>query len=441
MEEGEKQPSEQPSDDGRIEGQPLFSSADGLHHRIRNEKDGDASSSPPPPPSNERLLGTAFVSFMTFALTQLLFAFVAGSEAMMGDSAAMIVDAITYLFNWIAERRKNRYNEQQQQQQQQQVVHLESTREEKDRGDRRRKRTLRKMVLQLEIIPPVISVTSLVIVTAFVTKKAIEVLVLDMHRPVSQQRRPNTNLMLAFSVFNLALDGLNMFCFAKAKHLLGFSTSEEDGESQHGDVVNGQKRTERGAEGKKYRQVNLNVDVGEELGDTLDERFAIEEEEEEDDRDDRKLMAGIRDDQGTIWFDMESGGEEEDDNFVLYGEGQPIEAGGSCDDDHDDHHHHHANLNMCSAYTHVFADTVRSVAVIVAAVVADVVPDVTPEEADAAAAVVVSVLILLSLIPLAQGLARSVSELRAILAEERSESMFAPNANEGVVKSESRELS
>ena len=78
---------------------------------------------------------------------------------------------------------------------------------------------------------------------------------------------------------------------------------------------------------------------------------------------------------------------------------------------------------MCSAYTHVFADTLRSIAVIIAAVLAEILPAVTPEEADATAAVVVSGLILLSLLPLLQGLSRSVVELCAILAEERSERM------------------
>ena len=65
----------------------------------------------------------------------------------------------------------------------------------------------------------------------------------------------------------------------------------------------------------------------------------------------------------------------------------------------------------------------RSVAVILAAALAEIFDDVTAEEADAAAALVVSLLILLSLIPLFQGLQQSVRELWAIRAEERSETM------------------
>jgi Co/Zn/Cd efflux system component len=85
-----------------------------------------------------------------------------------------------------------------------------------------------------------------------------------------------------------------------------------------------------------------------------------------------------------------------------------------------------ANLNMCSAYTHVFADTLRSIAVVVAAGLAEVVDGITSEEADAAAAVTVSILIVLSLIPLLHGLSMSVSELRAIQAEERDEKLYPP---------------
>ena len=71
----------------------------------------------------------------------------------------------------------------------------------------------------------------------------------------------------------------------------------------------------------------------------------------------------------------------------------------------------------------MFADTLRSLAVILASALAELVDDVTAEEADAAAAVVVSVLILMSLIPLFQGMVQSVAELLAIRAEEKSEAM------------------
>lgn len=80
------------------------------------------------------------------------------------------------------------------------------------------------------------------------------------------------------------------------------------------------------------------------------------------------------------------------------------------------------NLNMCSAYTHVFADTLRSTAVIIAVALAMIFPDqISPLAADATAALVVSLLILLSLLPLLHGLWNSSRRLYAIWMEERSE--------------------
>lgn len=57
-------------------------------------------------------------------------------------------------------------------------------------------------------------------------------------------------------------------------------------------------------------------------------------------------------------------------------------------------------------------------AVIIASVTAELLESVTPEEADATAAVIVSVIILVSLIPLFHGLFVTWSELRTINKEE-----------------------
>jgi hypothetical protein len=53
-------------------------------------------------------------------------------------------------------------------------------------------------------------------------------------------------------------------------------------------------------------------------------------------------------------------------------------------------------------------------AVIVASILADFVPSITAEEADASAAVVVTGLILLSLIPLIQGMIHTLGELQQV---------------------------
>lgn len=81
----------------------------------------------------------------------------------------------------------------------------------------------------------------------------------------------------------------------------------------------------------------------------------------------------------------------------------------------------HAFLSQCSAYTHVFADTIRSIAVLIAATLAEYVPEITPEEADASAAVAVSGIILIALLPLLSGLKRTWLDLYAIRKEEGSE--------------------
>jgi Co/Zn/Cd efflux system component len=77
------------------------------------------------------------------------------------------------------------------------------------------------------------------------------------------------------------------------------------------------------------------------------------------------------------------------------------------------------NLNMCSALTHVLADTFRSLAVIIAIVLA-LNYGIDPAVADSAAALFVSFLILVSLIPLIQGLYGNVCELRSMRKTEQS---------------------
>jgi hypothetical protein len=158
---------------------------------------------------------------MTFSVCQTIAAFIAGSEAMMGDSAAMLVDALTYLFNLIAERKKKTYILAQQQEQ------LSCSSDHPELAQKLRVLKYKRYLLQLELIPPLLSVSTLLVVTGFVLHAAIRVLVLDATRDTSEQSDPNIHIMMLFSVLNLLLDGLNIFCFAKAKHALGYSTQEE----------------------------------------------------------------------------------------------------------------------------------------------------------------------------------------------------------------------
>ena len=418
-------------------------------------------------PSNELLLGTAFCTFMSFAVIQSFFAVLAGSKAMMGDSAAMLVDALTYFFNWIAERRKRRFDErsrlsdtlqlsshhdasEQQQQLQQDPI----------RARRIRERSKRKMVLQLEIFPPCLSVSTLMIVTGVVMHKSIQILILDMHRDPSEQLRPNVNMMMAFSIFNLALDGLNVFCFARAKHLLGYSTIATTNNKSTAT------RTASGIldDGMERGSLTLNIEAaGVATSTPASVGNSTGSPRQQDWRLPKPTGSTYRQVSGEC-SESEGGGDEaiiQEHHAVTASSntsspsvaqagtnGNGMRNPGDSLHNHNNrqhHHHHHdnhfdheeedqqetehANLNMCSAYTHVFADTLRSIAVIVASVIADVVDSVTPEEADAAAAVVVSILVLLSMVPLFHGLVQSVSELRAILREEESEKAFPGHAN------------
>ncbi len=171
-----------------------------------------------PPPSNKKLLCIAFVSFQSFATVQIFVALYAGSEAMLGDSVAMMVDALTYLFNLIAERQKEIYAARLQQQ-------TNFSSEITDVTRTRMVLQYRKYTYQLELIPPLVSVSILMVVTVVVMKEAVHTLILDSQRDASLQSDPNVDLMVIFSFFNLLLDVLNVGCFASASHALGYKTT------------------------------------------------------------------------------------------------------------------------------------------------------------------------------------------------------------------------
>lgn len=293
-------------------------------------------------PSNERLLATAFVTFFSFASLQLVFAFIAASEAMKGDSAAMMVDSMTYLFNWLAEHRKHHFDWD---------GATGDSAIDAVRAQKLRERAYRKVVLQMEVLPPLLSVSTLLAVTGVVTHRAVLVLMRGLVPAAS--RHPNLHLMMGFSLFNLGLDFLNVFCFARAKHLTGYATTATSDEETEEEACCDYHQNDADANGACQRTPP----------------HADEKEEER------------------------------------------------------------PNLNMCSAYTHVLADTLRSFAVIIAALTAVFTPGVTPEQADATAAIVVSVLIALSLLPLFKGLINSIHELRGILREERVEALLATSTS------------
>ncbi|KAL7547518.1 hypothetical protein ACHAWF_013364 [Thalassiosira exigua] len=325
-------------------------------------------------PTNETLLWVAFVSFLSFALVQTVAALIAKSEAMLGDTAAMLVDALTYGFNLYAERRKNEDNENEiNNTRDMSEIEMAAARKEAngidheltEREKLERHLQIRRRHLHLELIPPVMSVSFLLVVMGLVLHKAIQTLILDAHRSEQEQSDPNLILMMVFSILNLLLDLVNVACFARAKHLMGYNTSDVHQEEGTG-------------------------------------RYNIIDSDDQLDADDEDI----------------------DENTAS----QPSE---SVESDGDDR----VNLNMCSAYTkvwkpsfslihqrqcsHTLASTC-SIAVIIAAIIAEMVDAVTPEVADATAAVIVSVVILSSLIPLFCGLVRTWRELRSLKLEEHA---------------------
>ncbi|KAL7527429.1 hypothetical protein ACHAXR_001958 [Thalassiosira sp. AJA248-18] len=335
---------------------------------------------------------------MGFTSVQTIVALIAKSEAMMGDSAAMAVDALTYGFNLYAERKKNEDNEiNRGSNVSESGIELSAgaaalgdetnniTTHEAEKMRLERHLQSRRRHLHLELVPPLMSVSILLVVISFVLRKSIHTLVLDAHRNEREQSRPNLVLMMTFSTLNLLLDVVNVTCFARAKHLMGYNTEEK----------------KEGEEVQEYDFVDNNDDsmghngVHYEIHDAMPGGSGSDECRNENFPD------------NTTTNDPIGSEENDEDNGV--------------------------NLNMCSAYTHVFADTLRSIAVVIASIIAEVVDSVTPEVADATAAVIVSVIILLSLFPLFRGLFHTWCELRLINREEQSLSDNEPNDPEGEI--------
>mmetsp|Transcript_9733 Transcript_9733/g.21174 ORF Transcript_9733/g.21174 Transcript_9733/m.21174 type:complete len:418 (-) Transcript_9733:153-1406(-) len=348
-------------------------------------------------PSNETLLSVAFISFMSFATIQFSVAFFAKSEAMIGDSAAMVVDALTYGLNLFAERRKNDPDDDIEECENSEVDHkiqqkspnrTRSMNEgfERIKTNSEKELDMKRRNLKLEIVPPVISVSILIVVIGVVLQNAIRVLILDSHRNKKEQSLPNLAIMMTFSILNLLLDIVNVTCFARAKHLMGYNTN----------VPSGSQIEESSYEGKTIGDYQLSNEIG--CNSSLDGGTV-----------NVKHKNPTAEDSTTIAI--------YDSSRVLKEQASEVIGNDKLSGNEDDGGDERVNLNMCSAYTHVFADTLRSTAVIIASIVAIFVESVTPEEADATAAVVVSIIIFVSLIPLFRGLLNTLSKLRKVNAD------------------------
>lgn len=315
-------------------------------------------------PSNIYLLNVAFYSFALFALGQIFVSiFLAKSAAMVADSSAMMIDSLTYLFNSYAERIKNKsLNESD-----------DETLSEDDREQRRLGRTRQR--LWLEILPPLCSVLTLIALTICVIVDAVGTLMEPYNvglddGTVSTDNDPNIGMMFFFSALNLGLDILNVSCFARAKHAFGFAVIDKDRHrymlaydgSLHNSFADGLKG--------ECSEVDLSGLANDEENITASYRSISEE--------------NIKSSQSNL--------NEQRPNDL-----RP-----------------EINLNMCSAYTHVFADTLRSIAVLLAAGLSYTFSVGAPTFVDAIASLAVSVIILCSLGPLLRGIFHAWGQLRLL---------------------------
>lgn len=196
---------------------------------------------------------------------QAVFAIIANSESMLADSEAMSVDALTYLFNLCAgkcvcmcallvspgsvslrahtrvfwttttytlclsvERIKNRpYSDYERQ---------------LPKPLRERRRTMKR--LYLELIPPLISVSTLIVVTVVVLKDSF-VILYGEDGQFSEPEDVDVRLMLVFSGINLLLDIVNVTCFARADQAIGLTSFVATKENDEHEFV---RMTSKGAE-------------------------------------------------------------------------------------------------------------------------------------------------------------------------------------------------
>jgi Co/Zn/Cd efflux system component len=267
--------------------------------------------------TNEYVLNVAFWTFIGFMGIESVFAIIAGSRSMLVDAEAMSVDALTYLFNLHAER----------------IKHRPYSKEELEMPAQARDYRRELSRLYLELVPPLISVCTLIVVTVLATRDAYDSLRQD---GAEGEDDVDVNIMIIFSGLNLLLDVVNVFCFARAHQTFGLSDFKRES------ITSSVRQNPVGA----VELESLLTD-----GDQNNHRV--------------KPSSSFEDSEGGVLM----------------------------------------NLNMCSAWTHVCADTLRSVAVLIAATVSYFFGDFLPGAvADSMAAIVVSIIILISLIPLLRGL-------------------------------------
>lgn len=223
------------------------------------------------------------------------------------------------------------------------------------------KRTLRReeIRLWLELVPPAFSVSFLIAIVLMTLNESIKAI---RGAEEGEEDDVSVPIMLAFSGANLLLDIFNVVCFARSGHNFGLQAVRDEQE-----------------EIRSSMRVVLHA------------------------KETTALVGGAEANGTTATADDEL--ENGDENGGL------LPHYGSTVLSHRKQSSIVANLNMCSAWTHVCADTLRSLSVLIAAGIATIFPSVPGDLSDSAAAIAVSIIILISLVPLLQGLVITAFQL------------------------------
>jgi Co/Zn/Cd efflux system component len=285
---------------------------------------------------------------------------------MLGDSATMFVDAFTYLANMVAEKKKQTTTKSLLQ-----SSSSSSTTTPTDEQDSKKRRQLE--ILKLELLSPAFSVVTLILVTLYIVSDSLDKISdekqsqkAEANGGPSNDDTTNVAIMLVFSSLNLIIDFVNVGFFAAADHGLGYNVRD--------------RVTDDEEEGADHEHCSGPVCKD------CENKGLIPQD------------AGGSDD-GTR-LDQELG---EDLPSSSPSATSSSSSSSIPSNDIDLNDKNKANMNMCSAYTHVFADTLRSIAVLCAALYANL-TETQGDLTDAYAALAVSIIIVLSTVPLIKGL-------------------------------------
>ena len=388
-----------------------FKEANQINENGQNVKIAEEESHPT---SNEYVLNVAFLSFFFFMIFEGIFAIIANSQSMLADALAMSVDAFTYLFNLVAERLKHK------------TKWFGPT----SISPEQRKRHRKLVRLYLEFIPPMISVTALVYVSAQACFEAVSTIMGTSKSDEDDAKdTPDVVLMLFFSALNLLLDVLNVFFFSKVQHFSLSSIRLITGKGRiiikFGKGPSTQQDKEGLDEDNRSKSPSILIE-----GDLIqiDDLVIDKNINQVDDEENLELLSSSTT-RSYGSYNRTSSSHSEKEGIPINGkdrfnhllesisEDEESDNGITINSESDDDQMNGLNLNMCSAYTHVMADTLRSIAVLVAAMIAYLDHRISPTIADATAAIVVSIIIAISLGPLIIGLLETWSEIQELKRE------------------------